>query len=482
MSLFATKPIDRIIKEADAEGIITLKRTLGPWSLVALGIGAIIGAGIFVRTGTAAAEYAGPAVVISFMISGLGCLFAGMCYSELASMIPVSGSAYTYSYAVLGELPAWIIGWDLVLEYAVASAVVASGWSHYVDQLVTDLHSMGLLSFSIPVSLIHSPFDTTPGILNFFAMLVIVFVSLLLIIGIQESSRFNVTMVVLKLAIVLAVIFFGFHYIDFKNYHPFIPPNQGDDHYGWSGIMRAASVVFFAYIGFDAVSTAAQEARNPSRDMFFGIVGSLGICTVLYIAVSLVLTGMVNYKDLHDQGAPVAFAFERTNLQWPKLLIDFGVICGLTSVILVLLLGQSRVFYAMSRDGLLPKIFSDLHPRFRTPWKANLLFMVVVALLTGSFSIDALGDMTSIGTLFAFIIVCASVIVLRRTNPSAPRPYRTPFVPLFPILGILICGYMMYFIPPLAWARLVGWLAIGLVVYFTYSRQRSKLQHPKAAR
>ena len=476
MSLFATKPIDRIIKEADAEGIITLKRSLGPWSLVALGIGAIIGAGIFVRTGTAAAEYAGPAVVISFMISGLGCLFAGMCYSELASMIPVSGSAYTYSYAVLGELPAWIIGWDLVLEYAVASAVVAVGWSHYVDQLLIDLH------LPLATAILHSPFDSTPGIANFFAMLVIIVVSLLLISGIQESSRFNVVIVILKLAIVLAVIVLGFHFINWNNYHPFIPPNEGGTRYGWPGIMRAAGVVFFAYIGFDAVSTAAQEARNPQKDMFIGIIGSLAICTVLYIAVAFVLTGMVNYKDLRGQGAPVAFAFEKTSLQWPKLMLDFGVICGLTSVILVLLLGQSRVFYAMSRDGLLPKIFSDLHPRFRTPWKTNLLFMVLVALMAGIFPIDVLGDMTSIGTLFAFVIVCASVIVLRRTNPSAPRPYRTPFVPLFPIFGILICGAMMCFLPIDTWIRLVVWLVLGLVVYFTYSRKRSKLQHPKSAR
>jgi APA family basic amino acid/polyamine antiporter len=483
MSLLATKPIDRIIKEADAEGAVTLKRTLGPWSLIALGIGCIIGAGLFSLTGIAAAENAGPAVVLSYVVAGLGCVFAGMCYSELASMIPVAGSAYTYSYAILGELPAWIIGWDLVLEYAVASAVVAVSWSRYLRSFLHDCH------IDLPVQWctcwhdkVTQPDGTvTHGILNVPAMFIIVAISLLLMRGIKESSRVNITVVIIKLAIVITFIAVGWHFINWNNYHPFIPPNTTgiSGEYGWTGIMRGAGIIFFAYIGFDAVSTAAQEAKRPQRDMAIGIIGSLLICTVLYIAFSFVLTGILNYKDMIGEAAPVAKAIDVTHIEWLQQLIKIGIICGYTSVILVLLLGQSRVFYAMSRDGLLPPIFSEIHPRWQTPWRSNLIFLIVVSLMAGIFPISELGHMTSIGTLLAFIIVCVSVIILRRTKPNLPRPFRTPFVPFFPILGILICGYMMKSLPPDTWWRLVIWLALGLAVYFAYSRPRSKLQHPR---
>ncbi len=485
MSLLATKPIDRIIKEADADGTVTLKRTLGPWSLIALGIGCIIGAGLFSLTGIAAGENAGPAVVLSYVVAGLGCAFAGMCYSELASMIPVAGSAYTYSYAILGELPAWIIGWDLVLEYAVAAAVVAVAWSGYLAKLFASLN------YPLPVEWTTCPFDKTTladgtvihGLLNLPAMFIIIVVSVLLMIGIQESSRVNFVLVLIKLAIVITVISLGWHYINWSNYHPFIPPNTGEfGHYGLSGIMQGASTIFFAYIGFDAVSTAAQEARRPQRDMFIGIVGSLAICTVIYIVFSFILTGMLNYKDMIGVRAPVALAFAQTPYTKIGILVNIGIIFGFTSVILVLLLGQSRVFYAMSRDGLLPAVFSEIHPKWHTPWRSNLIFLVLVSIMAGLLPISDLGHMTSIGTLLAFIIVCIGVIVLRRTRPKLDRPYRAPGVPVLPILGILVCAAMMASLPLITWIRLVVWLALGLVVYFTYSRSRSKLQHPKPAR
>jgi APA family basic amino acid/polyamine antiporter len=481
MSLFATKPIARIISESESGGI-TLKRTLGPWSLIALGIGCIIGAGIFSLTGVAASENAGPAVVLSYIIAGIGCAFAGMCYSELASMIPVAGSAYTYSYAILGELPAWIIGWDLVLEYAVAAAVVAVAWSGYVVRFCADI------GLDLPVNWTACWFDkitladgtVTHGIINLPAMFIIILVSLLLMIGIQESSRVNMVIVIVKLAIVLTVIGLGWHFIHWQNYHPFIPPNTGKfGQYGISGIMQGAGTIFFAYIGFDSVSTAAQEARRPQRDMFIGIVGSLIICTILYILFSFVLTGMINYKDMIGSRAPVALAFAQTPYDGIKMFVNIGIIFGFTSVILVLLLGQSRVFYSMSRDGLLPPIFSEVHAKWRTPWRSNIIFLVVVSLLAGLLPISQLGHMTSIGTLLAFIIVCIGVIVLRRTNPSAQRPYRAPGVPILPILGIIVCAAMMAALPGETWLRLIIWLAIGLVVYFAYGRAHSKLQHPK---
>ena len=469
MNLFVRKPINRIVAESeDAEH--SLKKTLGPKSLIALGIGAIIGAGLFSLTGIAAAENAGPAVVFSFMVAAVGCAFAGMCYSELASMIPVAGSAYTYSYATMGEFVAWIIGWDLILEYAVASAVVAVAWSGYVVEF---LKNFGI---SFPQQFTACPFDPTPGIVNVPAMLIIIGISYLLMIGIKESANVNAVIVVTKLAVVLTFIAVGWHYIKPENHHPFIPPNTGHfGEYGISGIMRAAGIIFFAYIGFDSVSTAAQESRKPARDIPIGILGSLAICTILYLAFSYVLTGMVNYKVMGKGITAVVTAINLTPYPWLQVMIKFGIIMGFTSVILVMLLGQSRVFYSMSRDGLLPKIFSDIHPKWKTPWKSNLIFMLLVGLCAGFLPISQLGHMTSIGTLMAFIIVCGGVMILRWVQPNTPRPYRSPCVPLFPILGIVVCFAMMYSLNPETWLRLVVWLLIGLVVYFTYSRHHSKL-------
>ena len=476
MALFIRKPIERIVSEAE-EAEHKLKRTLGPKSLIALGIGAIIGAGLFSLTGIAAAENAGPAVILSFVVAAIGCTFAGMCYSELASMIPVAGSAYTYAYATMGEFIAWIIGWDLVLEYAVAAAVVAVSWSRYVASFLKDFH------IHLPAQLTACPFDQVvladgtqaAGIVNIPAILIIVMLSFLLMIGIQESARVNAVIVVIKVLVVLTFIAVGLHYINWNNYTPFIPPNTGKfGEFGISGIMRAAGVIFFAYIGFDTVSTAAQESRHPHRDVPIGIIGSLVICTVLYLAFAFVLTGMVNYKLMKGDAAPVATAINLTPYPWLQVLIKLGIISGFTSVILVLLLGQSRVFYSMSRDGLLPKIFSQIHPQWKTPWLSNLIFMVFIGFFAGFFPISKLGHMTSIGTLLAFIIVCAGVIVLRKFHPELPRPYRTPCVPLFPLLGILVCFSMMTSLDWETWVRLVVWLVIGLVVYFTYSRKHSR--------
>ena len=477
MNLFVKKPINQIIASSEG-GEHTLKRTLGAWSLISLGIGAIIGAGLFSLTGIAAAENAGPAVTLSFMVAAIGCAFAGMCYSELASMIPVAGSAYTYAYATMGEFIAWIIGWDLVLEYAVASAVVAVSWSRYVGSF---LHDFGI---SLPAQFAACPFDTITladgtvghGIMNVPAMFIIFVISTLLMIGIKESAWVNSIIVVIKLAVVLIFIAVGFHYINPQNYHPFIPENTGKfGEFGFSGIMRAAGIIFFAYIGFDTVSTAAQESVTPHKDVPKGILGSLIICTVLYLAFSFVLTGMVNYKDMRGDAAPVATAINLTPYPWLQMLVKLGIIGGFTSVILVMLLGQSRVFFAMSRDGLLPKMFSDIHPKWRTPWRSNILFMFFVSFFAGFFPISKLGHMTSIGTLLAFVIVCAGVMVLRYTQPLLPRPYRVPFSPLFPFLGILVCLAMMTSLDGETWLRLIVWLAIGLIIYFTYSRFNSKL-------
>lgn len=477
MNLFVKKPVARIISESES-GEHTLKKTLGPKSLIALGIGAIIGAGLFSLTGIAAAENAGPAVVLSFMVAAVGCAFAGMCYSELAAMIPVAGSAYTYSYATMGELIAWIIGWDLVLEYAVAAAVVAVSWSRYVASFLKDFN------IYLPPQFTACPFDAVVlpdgtqamGIVNIPAILIICLLSLLLMIGIQESARVNAVIVVIKVAVVLTFIAVGMHYINWNNYSPFIPPNTGKfGEFGWSGIMRAAGVIFFAYIGFDTVSTAAQESRRPQRDVPIGIIGSLIICTVLYLAFSFVLTGMVNYKLMKGDAAPVATAINITPYPWLQFIIKLGIISGFTSVILVLLLGQSRVFYSMSRDGLLPAAFSQIHPRWKTPWLSNVIFMIFIGFFAGFFPISKLGHMTSIGTLLAFVIVCAGVIVLRRTQPNLPRPYRAPFVPVFPVLGILICFSMMLSLDVDTWIRLGVWLLIGMVIYFTYSRRHSRL-------
>lgn len=478
MKLFLKKPVNDIAVESEGDGH-TLKRTLSATSLVSLGIGAIIGAGLFSLTGIAAAENAGPAVVLSFIVAAVGCAFAGMCYSELATMIPVAGSAYTYAYATMGELIAWVIGWDLVLEYAVGAATVAVSWSRYV---VSFLHDWGI---NLPAQLVLCPFEIAKmpdgtemsGIVNLPAMIIICVISLLLMRGIQESARVNSVIVVIKVVVVLAFIGVGMWYVKMANYVPYIPPNTGTfGEFGWSGIMRAAGVIFFAYIGFDTVSTAAQEAKNPRRDIPIGIIGSLLICTVLYVAFATVLTGMVNYQDMKGDAAPVATAINLTPFPWLQKMVKLGIICGFTSVLLVLLLGQSRVFYSMSRDGLLPKIFSDIHPKWRTPWRSNLIFMVFVSIFTGFLPISKLGHMTSIGTLLAFVIVCAGVLVLRYTQPNIPRPYKTPFVPWFPLLGILICFSMMYSLPGETWWRLVIWLAFGMVVYFGYSRFHSKLR------
>jgi APA family basic amino acid/polyamine antiporter len=477
VSLFATKSLERILSESEG-GEHTLKRTLGATSLIALGIGAIIGAGLFSLTGLAAAQNAGPAVVLSMVVAAIGCAFAGLCYSEFSCMIPVAGSAYTYAYATLGEWLAWIIGWDLVLEYAVGAATVSISWSAYV---VSVLHDLGI---NLPPRFLAGPFEPVhlpgggemQGLINLPAMFILLCISLLLMLGIQESARVNGVIVVVKLVVVVVFIALGWGYINNANYTPFIPPNEGEfGKFGISGIMAGAGTIFFAYIGFDAVSTAAQEAKDPKRDMPIGIIGSLVICTILYVLFSHVLTGMANYKEL-GVAAPVAVAVDKTPYAFMKLLVKFGIIAGFTSVILVMLLGQSRVFYSMSRDGLVPKLFSQIHPKFQTPWRSNLLFCLFVAPLGGFLPLKIVGHMTSIGTLFAFVIVCASVLVMRRTHPNTPRPFRTPLVPLIPILGIVWNFSMMYSLGMDNWIRLIVWLIIGQVIYFAYSRSHSRLQ------
>ncbi len=476
MDLMATKDLATLVAESEA-GAHTLKRTLGAGSLISLGIGAIIGAGLFSLTGIAAAENAGPAVVLSFLIAAFGCTFAGLCYSEFATMIPVAGSAYTYAYATMGELLAWIIGWDLVLEYAVGAATVSISWSAYVVSL---LHDWGI---RLPYELIASPWQpvqlpngsTAYGVINLPAVFIVCVISCLLMIGIRESASANAVIVVIKVAVVLVFIGTGIWFIKGANYTPFIPPNTGVfGQFGFSGIMRAAGVIFFAYIGFDAVSTAAQEARRPQRDMPVGIIGSLLICTILYVAFSAVMTGLVKYTDL-KVAAPVALAIDQTPFPWLKTAVKLAIIAGFTSVILVMLLGQSRVFYSMSRDGLLPGVFSDIHPKFRTPWRSNMLFMVFVSLFSAFAPISMVGHMTSIGTLLAFVIVCAGIMVMRKTQPGLPRPFRTPLVPLVPIMGIVVCFAMMASLGVDNWLRLVVWLVIGLTIYFTYSRHHSHL-------
>jgi APA family basic amino acid/polyamine antiporter len=486
MGLWSRKSIDALQSEAAVEGQNSLKRVLGATNLITLGIGAIIGAGIFVLTGQAAAQYAGPAIVLSFVVSGLGCVFAGLCYAEFASMIPMAGSAYTYSYATLGEFIAWIIGWDLILEYLFGAATVAVGWSGYLVAFFNDI------GIHIPTSLGAAPikwieathsFERVPGgLINLPAVVLIVLMTTLLVIGIKESANFNSVIVIVKVAIVLLVIGFGFKYVNSANWHPFIPPAEGTGKYGWSGIVRGAAVVFFAYIGFDAVSTAAQEAKNPQRDMPIGILGSLAICTVLYILMSLVMTGLVPYTQL-DVPHPVyvAIAAAGPGLAWLKYFVSIGAIAGLASVVLVMLMGQPRIFFSMSRDGLLPAVFGKVHPKFRTPYVTTILTGTVAAAVAAIFPVDILGELVSIGTLLAFVIVCGGVWLLRVRSPNQVRPFRTPLVPLVPILGILICGYMMYSLPGSTWIRLLVWLVIGLVIYFGYSRSHSKIGRVDAA-
>jgi basic amino acid/polyamine antiporter, APA family len=477
MNLFAIKPLDRII--AETQGEHALKRTLGPAALIALGIGAIIGAGIFTLTGIAAATNAGPALVISFIFAAIGCGFAGLCYSEFSSMIPIAGSAYTYSYATMGELMAWIIGWDLVLEYAVGAATVSIGWSQTVVNL---LQSFGI---NLPTSLIASPFQPVDlpdgskvyGIINLPAVIIVVLISLLLVIGIKEAASVNSVIVFLKVSVVVVFIAVGWFYMNPVNHHPFIPPNTTGEFgaFGWSGILQGAGVIFFAYIGFDAVSTVAQEAKKPERDMPIGIIGSLIVCTILFILYAYVLTGVVNYTKL-KVAAPLDLAMRVIPYPWLRLLMNLAVIAGLTSVMLVMLLGQSRVFYSMSRDGLLPTLFSDVHPKFRTPWKSNLILMLFVGLFSALAPISVVGKMTSIGTLLAFVLVCGGIWIMRHTHAELRRPFKTPLVPLVPILGILCNLALMLGLGWSNWVRLLVWLVIGLAIYFAYSRYHSHLQ------
>jgi APA family basic amino acid/polyamine antiporter len=476
--LFKTKDINALLKIPVAtEGNPGLKKTLTRFNLVSLGIGAIIGTGIFVLTGTAAANQAGPALVLSFIISALGCGFAGLCYAEFCTMIPTSGSAYTYAYATLGEFVAWIIGWDLILEYLFASSTVAVGWSGY---MVSFLYSLGIPipeQFSkAPLAFDEAGWHTTGAVFNLPAVFIVVLVSSILVLGIKESARFNNVIVYIKIAVILLFIIFGMGFVDTSNWTPFIPEEQGLGKFGWSGILAGAGVIFFAYIGFDAVSTAAQEAKNPQKDMPFGILGSLIVCTILYIVVSLILTGIVNYKDLNVP-APIALAIDRTgsSLAWLSPLIKIGAIAGLSSVILVMLMGQPRIFMAMSNDGLLPPVFGKIHPKYQTPYISTIITGSVAALVAAILPINILGELVSIGTLLAFVIVCGGIMVLRKTRPDLPRPFKTPWMPFVPIMGILICFAQMVLLPPDTWIRLFTWMAIGIVVYFAYGRKRSKL-------
>jgi basic amino acid/polyamine antiporter, APA family len=524
--LFAKKPLSTLIDEAKEAGEHSLKRTLGPFQLTALGVGAVIGAGIFVLSGLGA-HYAGPALMLSFVLSGLGCAFAALCYAEFAAMIPLAGSAYTYAYATLGELFAWIIGWDLTLEYAMGASTVSSGWSNHFIELLnifhvkmplwlaydhwTALHTAenlvarqmaqasdatlmpGTQAFLDKVSgimgtqspdliqrahdLVGAPrlFGVEIG-MNLPAFLIAMVITAILAIGIRESAQFNAAIVVIKVSVVLFVIALGSRYISFANWgsdwHSFAPM-------GFGGIGAGAAYIFFAYIGFDAVSTTAQEAKNPQRDLPIGIIVSLLICTVLYVAVAGVLTGMVHWQDINIE-APIARAFLDRGLSTASHIITLGALAGLTSVMLVMLLGQTRVLYSMANDGLLPKkFFAAIHPRFRTPYK-NTIAVGLLAAIVGSITpIEDIGRMVNIGTLLAFVIVCIAVMVLRSTNPGQPRPFRTPFVPAVPILGILFNGYMMYKLGWVNWARLILWLIIGLVIYFTYSRHHSRISNPQ---
>lgn len=493
MSLFVKKPISVLMAEA-SESEKGLKKTLSAGSLVALGIGAIIGAGLFVRTASAAAQNAGPSVTLGFIVAAIGCALAGLCYAELSSSIPIAGSAYTYSYATMGELIAWIIGWDLILEYAVGAATVGIAWSEYLNNLLVTVLGWK----AIPYEWCHSPFEKlvdpathevlAHGLMNIPALGIVTLLTLLLIKGTQESALVNGIIVIAKVAIVILIIILGWGFINPANHTPYIPEagtytdHQGISHNfgGIMGILGAAGVVFFAFIGFDAVSTAAQEAKNPKRDMPIGILGSLVICTVLYILFAHVLTGIATTEDFRTSGkeASVSFAINKymTGYAWLGKLVTVAILAGFSSVILVMLLGQSRVFYSMSKDGLLPNAFSAIHPKYKTPYKASLFILILVGLFAAFVPGDIVGDMTSIGTLFAFMLVCAAVIVLRKTNPELKREFKTPWVPFVPILGILVCGAMIFGLGWTNWLRLIVWLAIGFVIYFAYSRKHSKLQ------
>jgi APA family basic amino acid/polyamine antiporter len=476
----ARKSVADIVNSAEAHGSHSLSKTLGAASITAMGIGAIIGAGIFVLTGTAAAQFAGPSITLSFVLGGIACAFVGLCYSELAAMLPVCGSSYTYTYATLGEIFAWIIGWDLILEYAMGAATVAVGWSGYIVSL---LHNMGI---NIPPTLAAAPGTvikladgtTATGVVNLPAIVIIAILTTMLVLGTKESARLNNIMVAVKLVVVVAFIALGVFFIKPENWHPFIPANTGEfGHFGMSGILRGSAVVFFAFIGFDAVSTAAQEAKKPQRDMPIGILGSLIVCTVLYILVAGVLTGLVPYADLNVPD-PIARGVDAIGLNWFSILIKIGALTGLTTVILVLLYGQSRIFFTMSQDGLLPPLFARVHPRLQTPHLSQILIGTIVAIVAALTPIGVLGEMVSIGTLFAFILVCAAVMYLRRSDSDALRPFRVPGVPVVPVLGILFCLLLMVGLPLVTWGRLVVWLVIGMVIYLTYGRNHSKLRFP----
>lgn len=480
--LMRVKPFEQLMIEANHEGH-GFKRALSATNLVFLGIGAIIGAGIFVLTGEVAAHYSGPAVALSFIISGIACALAGLCYAELASMIPISGSAYTYTYATMGEFFAWIIGWDLIIEYLFAASTVSVGWSGYV---VSFLANFGL---QIPPALTTAPFlynDVTGGfemssygIINLPAIFIVMAVSILLVVGIKESARFNNIIVAVKITVITLFVIAGAAYIYTANWHPFIPANTGHfGSFGWSGVFRGAAVIFFAYIGFDAVSTAAQEAKNPQRDLPKGILGSLIICTILYIIVSLVLTGIVPYTKLGVPD-PIAVGVDAIGLKWLSPLIKIGAIAGLSSVVLVLLMGQPRIFYAMSKDGLLPPAFSKVHHKFHTPYMSTIIVGVIAMILAGLFPIGVLSKLVSLGTLLAFAAVCAAILVLRKTQPDAPRAFKTPFVPWIPILGIICCLGVTLFLNAYAWIAMIIWLSIGLVVYFVYGYKHSRLRNEK---
>ncbi|TBX71070.1 amino acid permease [Flavobacterium silvisoli] len=480
MSIWKRKPLNQLLSEAD-ESEKGLKKTLTATGLTALGVGAIIGAGLFSITGMAAAQNAGPAITISFVVAALGCVFAGLCYAEFSSMIPVAGSAYTYSFATMGEFIAWIIGWDLVLEYAVGAATVSISWSRYLTKF---LDGYGI---HLNEQFTHSPFEG--GLINIPAVLIVMVMSLILMRGTKESAFVNGLIVLLKVSVVLVFITLGWQYIKPENFTPYIPENKGAfGEFGFSGIIRAAAIVFFAYIGFDAVSTAAQEAKNPKRDMPIGILLSLGICTVLYILFAHVMTGVVNYTAFAgaDGIAPVAIAIDHMGVAdasgmitpaypWLNKAIILAILAGYASVILVMLMGQSRVFFSMSKDGLMPKVFSEVHPKYRTPAKNNMLFMLIVSLFAAFVPARVVGEMTSIGTLFAFILVCLGVLVMRNKMPEAPRAFRTPLVPLVPVLGVMVCLFMMVFLPLDTWIRLIVWMMIGFDIYLYYGMKNSVL-------
>lgn len=476
--LLRKKSILSLLDEAAETGNGTLKRKLGPFGLISIGVGVIIGAGLFSLTGIAAANNAGPAIILSFVLAAICCGFNALCYAEFASMVPVAGSAYTYSYTSLGELFAWIIGWDLILEYSVGAATVAISWSQYLIKF------LGYFDLYLPPQLVLSPFESIKlidgtfihGIINLPAILIVAIITFVIIRGVKTSSIVTSVLVVLKVSIVLVFIAVGWKYINPSNYHPFIPQNTGTfGEYGISGIFRGAGVIFFVFIGFDIVATMAQETKNPKRNMPIGIIGSLVVCTILFVLFTYVMTGLANYTEFKNSAAPVAIAIAKTPYKWLVQLIVFAILIGYISVILVDLMGQSRVFFTMSRDGLLPKMFSSLHPKFQTPYKSNILLCVFICLFAGFVPIRVVGEMTSIGTLLAFVLVCLGVLILRKTQPNAPRSFKTPFVPVIPILGILSSVILMFSLPLDTWIRLIVWLVIGLIIYSLYGRKRSKL-------